>query len=118
MFGLREMGKSVLAFLFFGENSIGMGSRYTVNYAQQVSRSLKVKKAKTDKGIPGVFLLIITMIALAVYVQFNLVQNQSADIRTKAYTQAPSGIRIEATEMTRSGSVSLDPSGTTIVFGP
>jgi hypothetical protein len=70
----------------------------------------------TDKKqLPGLFLTIITMTAIAVFVQIDRLENKSADIRAKAYLQTATGVRIEAEEMTLSG-VSKDPTGTFIQF--
>lgn len=93
-----------------------MPSRFTTNYAAQVAQVQNRKRKSPNEHIPGIFLLIITMVALVIYVQFFLLKSQSQDVRTKAYTQSPTGIRIEAEEMTRSGSVTTDPTGTFIIF--
>lgn len=65
--------------------------------------------------LPGLFLIIITMSALAVFIQVDRMKNKSADIRAQAYKQTTKGVRIEAEEMTLSGA-SVDPTGTFVQF--
>jgi len=72
-------------------------------------------KRTRSPQIPGLFLIIITMTAIAVFIQIDRMQNKSADIRAKAYLQTATGVRIEAEEMALSG-VSKDPTGTFIQF--
>ncbi len=72
-------------------------------------------KRANQKQIPGLFLIIITMTAIAVFIQVDRIQNKSADIRAKAYKQTAMGVRVEAEEMTLSG-VLKDPTGTFIQF--
>lgn len=67
--------------------------------------------------LPGVFLIVITMAALAVFIQIDRMKNKSADLRAKAYQQTSTGVRVEAEEMTLNG-VSLDPTGTYIQLVP
>jgi hypothetical protein len=64
---------------------------------------------------PGLFLIFITMSAIAVFVQVDRMKNKSADLRAKAYRQTEKGVRIEAEEMALFG-VSTDPTGTSIQF--
>lgn len=65
--------------------------------------------------LPGVFLIVITMTALAVFIQVDRMKNKSADLRARAYKQTPTGVRVEAEEMTLSGVV-VDSGGTFIQF--
>jgi len=55
------------------------------------------------------------MAALAVFVQIDRMRNRPADIRAKAYVQTPTGVKIEAEEMSLTN-VSKDASGTFITF--
>ena len=55
-----------------------------------------------------------TMMAIIVLVL--VFGNKSTYLRSKAYVQTASGIRIETEEMSLSGAVSKDPSGTFVQF--
>ncbi len=72
-------------------------------------------KKTNRKQIPDLFLILITMVAIAVFIQVDRLQNKSEDIRAKAYRQTATGVKVEAEEMTLSG-VLLDPTGTFIQF--
>jgi hypothetical protein len=72
-------------------------------------------KKTNRKRIPDLFLILITMVAIAVFIQVDRLQNKSEEIRAKAYRQTPTGVRVEAEEMTLSGVV-LDSTGTFIQF--
>ena len=65
-------------------------------------------KKTNRKQIPDLFLILITMVAIAVFIQVDRLQNKSEDIRAKAYRQTATGVKVEAEEMTLSG-VLLDP---------
>ena len=73
-------------------------------------------KRIVHRDLPLPFLVIITMAAIAVFVQIDRMQRKSADIRTKAYQQTRTGVRVEAEEMALSGSVVKDPTGTSVQF--
>jgi hypothetical protein len=66
--------------------------------------------------LPVLFLVIITMAAIAVFVQYDRLNSGPKDLRAKAYIQAATGIRIEGEEMTLSGSVTKDPTGSYLQF--
>jgi hypothetical protein len=70
-----------------------------------------------NTSYPALFLVIITMIVIAVLVQLDRMQ-KTRDIRAKAYIQTATGVRIEGEEMTLSGSVTKNAAGAYIQFGP
>lgn len=62
------------------------------------------------------YMIMASMFLLAVAV--TVVGKNSLYSGSKAYETAASGVRIEAEEMSLTGAVSKDASGTFIVFGP
>lgn len=78
--------------------------------------SLRQNIADANKKMPLLFLVIITMTAIAVFVQYDRLYGTTKDLRAKAYIQAATGVRIEAEEMTLSGNVTKDPGGTFLQF--
>lgn len=68
--------------------------------------------------MPFLFLAIITMTAIAVFVQLDQMQTngKSRDLRAKAFIQTATGVRIEGEDMTLSGSVQKDSTGSFIQF--
>lgn len=77
---------------------------------------ISMARKNSTPQVPYIFLIIITMTALALFVQLDRMQNKSSEIRTKAYQQTSSGIRIEAEEMTVSGGVTKNSEGGYIQF--
>ena len=68
------------------------------------------------KQTPYILFLILTMVAIAILVQFDRMQKKTSDIRAKAYEQTSTGLRIEAEEMTLSGGATKDTTGMFIQF--
>jgi hypothetical protein len=75
-------------------------------------------KRQISQQAPVLFLAIITMAALAVFIQLDRMVNKNGtrDMRAKAYQQTATGVRIEGEEMSLSGAVSKSSSGTYIQF--
>jgi hypothetical protein len=78
--------------------------------------SLRKSISEANNHMPMVFLAVITMAAIAVFVQYQQMTVKSTDVRAKAYQQTATGLRIEAEEMTLSGGATKDPTGTFIQF--
>ena len=76
------------------------------------------KMYEANKKMPILFLAIITMAAIGVFVQYDRMTNKgkTRDLRAKAFIQTATGIRIEAEEMTLSGSAAKSSDGTYIQF--
>lgn len=72
--------------------------------------------SQARQDMPFLFLIIITMVAIGLFIQYDRMTKGSREIRTKAFTQTATGIRIEAEEMTLSGAVTKDPTNTFIQF--
>jgi hypothetical protein len=77
--------------------------------------SLYKTLAHTNTNMPMLFLSVITGVAIAIFIQYDRMNAKSYDARAKAYTQTATGIRIEAEDMTLSGTTK-DPSGLFIRF--
>lgn len=78
--------------------------------------SIRTSLTEANNHMPMVFLAIITMAAIAVFVQYQQMTVKTTDVRAKAFQQTATGIRIDATDMTVSGGVTKDPTGTFIQF--
>lgn len=78
--------------------------------------SLRKSLAEANNHMPMVFLAIITMAAIAVFVQYQQMTTKTTDVRAKAYQQTATGIRIEAEEMSVSEGAVTDSTGTFIQF--
>jgi hypothetical protein len=79
--------------------------------------SLRTSLADANNHLPMVFLTIITMAAIAIFIQYDRMKSPSErDIRAKAYQQTATGIRLDVGDMTLSGGATKDPTGTYIQF--
>lgn len=67
-----------------------------------------VRKRSTEFTGRDVFLALTMLVIIAGALYFS---NRSTYLRSKAYTQTATGVRIEAEEMTRSDSVIAHPEG-------
>lgn len=93
-----------------------MKVRYFIMGFTNKKISLRRSLAEANNHMPMLFLAIITMAAIAIFVQYQQMTTKTTDVRAKAFQQTATGIRIDATDMTLSGGATKDPTGVFIQF--